>query len=123
MMAGGGWRRLRACDATRCDAHRPGPPQEAAIGSTTIHPNIISVYSITLRPAAGAAAASLAAAAAAANTGTTPGDSGLLMLDEGGSGGASWGQQRRTPGPTAASLELLPWEMQLVMEWADQVWG
>ena len=84
-----------------------------------MHPNIVSVYSISLRPSglAGPLAATQAAAASAGSSG------GLLLLREDGTAvmGASELHAGGGPKPSAASLELLPWTMQLVMELCDQV--
>lgn len=58
----------------------PVTPQEAAIGSCMMHPNIVSVYSISLRPAGlpGSMTAQQPAPGAAGNSG------GLLLLREDG---------------------------------------
>ncbi|KAF8057640.1 HT1 [Scenedesmus sp. PABB004] len=92
--------------------------QEAAIGSTMVHPNIVSVYSIALRPAASAAAAGIAAPAGAAD------GSGVLLLDAPAPappGGSRAGASTSLAAPsTAGAPELLPWEMQLVLEYCDQ---
>jgi hypothetical protein len=95
--------------------------QEAAIGSCMMHPNIVSVYSISLRPS-GLPTALAAKPAAAAGAGSS---GGLLLLREDGTAvmGASELNAGGGPKASAASLELLPWEMQLVMEYCDQVLG
>lgn len=90
--------------------------QEAAIGSAITHPNIVSVYSISLRPAGMHTPL------------TTPGGSGRR-----GSGGSDNGDAGnvlllRQEGTAvldasggAASWDLVPWTMQLVLEYCDQV--
>jgi hypothetical protein len=98
--------------------------QEAAIGSTMVHPNIVAVYSITLRPSSAPAPPGL-------NIQPGSGSSGdVLLLDQGRSSGAGGAAAAGTgaaagasvtPHVVAGTAELLPWEMQLVMEYCDQV--
>jgi hypothetical protein len=92
--------------------------QEAAIGSCMMHPNIVSVYSISLSPS-GLPTPLAAKQGAAGSSGE------LLLLREDGT--AVMGASELNAGgglkASAASLELLPWEMQLVMEYCDQVIG
>jgi hypothetical protein len=79
-----------------------------------MHPNIVSVYSISLRPSG----LPLPKPAAADSSG------GLLLLREDGTavvGGSELLAKGGAPLPSTASLELMPWEMQLVMEFCDQV--
>lgn len=84
-----------------------------------MHPNIVSVYSISLRPSG--PRAPLAAKAGLTSSGGSSGAGGMLLLREDGTVGASELNAGGGPTPSAASLELLPWEMQLIMEFCDQV--
>lgn len=84
-----------------------------------MHPNIVSVYSISLRPSG--PRAPLAAKAGLTSSGGSSGAGGMLLLREDGTVGASELNAGGGPTPSAASLELLPWEMQLIMELCDQV--
>jgi hypothetical protein len=89
-----------------------------------VHPNIVAVYSITLRP-------STAPAPPGLNIQPGSGSSGdVLLLDQGPSSGAGGAAAAGTgaaacasvtPHVVAGTAELLPWEMQLVMEYCDQV--
>eukprot|EP00775_Hariotina_reticulata_P001812 gene1812-2145_t len=96
--------------------------QEAAIGSTMTHPNIVAVYSIRLRPAAPAVSPTPVLDPAWRSP-AGRNSSGVLLLD-----GTQQslieevnGQPEIPPGgASAADLHLLPWEMQLVMEYCDQ---
>uniref|UniRef100_A0A383WJF9 Protein kinase domain-containing protein n=1 Tax=Tetradesmus obliquus TaxID=3088 RepID=A0A383WJF9_TETOB len=96
--------------------------QEAAIGSTMVHPNIVAVYSITLRPSTAPNPPSQGLQPCSGSSG------GVLMLDQGPSSGAAAAAAAAAAvsGGTgglqvvAGAAELLPWEMQLVMEYCDQ---
>jgi hypothetical protein len=92
--------------------------QEAAIGSTMVHPNIVAVYSITLRPSTTPTPPGLNIQPGSGSSG------GVLMLDQGPSSGAAAAAAAgasASPQVVAQAAELLPWEMQLVMEFCDQV--
>jgi hypothetical protein len=94
--------------------------QEAAIGSTMVHPNIVAVYSITLRPSTAPTPPNQARQPGSGSSG------GVLMLDQGpasaaAAAAATGGTGVTSPQVVAQAAELLPWEMQLVMEYCDQV--
>lgn len=85
-----------------------------------MHPNIVSVYSISLRPSSlpGPLPAT-APSAGAAGGGSSPG---LLLLREDGT--ALVGSSDLAAAAAASrggTLDLLPWCMQLVMELCDKV--
>lgn len=94
----------------------PAAAQEAAIGSCMMHPNIVSVYSISLRPSS--LPGPLPATAPSGGS-SAPG---LLLLRE---DGTALVRSSDLAAAAAASregaLDLLPWCMQLVMELCDKV--
>jgi hypothetical protein len=86
-----------------------------------MHPNIVSVYSISLRPSSlpGPLPATAPSAGAPGGGRSAPG---LLLLREDGT--ALVGSSELAAAAAASSgapLDLLPWCMQLVMELCDKV--
>lgn len=91
-------------------------PQEAAIGSTMVHPNIVAVYSITLRPSTATAAQGLSGRLQQDSSSSPK----VVLLDQA-PAAAGVGDTPQLAAPAIEAAELLPWEMQLVMEYCDQV--
>jgi hypothetical protein len=84
-----------------------------------VHPNIVAVYSITLRPQSAPAPPPQQLQPGSGSSGN------VLMLDQGpataAAAAAAGGGCGVSPQVVAGAAELLPWEMQLVMEYCDQV--
>jgi hypothetical protein len=84
-----------------------------------VHPNIVAVYSITLRPSTTPTPPGLNIQPGSNSSGD------VLLLDQGPSSAAAGTGTAvgasASPQVVAGAAELLPWEMQLVMEYCDQV--